>query len=96
MLRKVYFPRVLVPLAPLSVGLADFAVGCVVLLIWTLAAIGGLSWSALWLLPSLGLALLTTVGAACWLSALNVRFRDVQVAMPLLMQAAVMRSDTSP
>lgn len=86
LLTKVYFPRLLLPLASVSVGLVDFCVSFVVLL--GLMAWYGLSPGMavltvpLWLL----LAVLTSVAVSVWLSALNVRYRDVRYTLPLLTQ----------
>ena len=83
---KVYFPRLLVPLAAVSVGLADFAVASVVLLLMGLyyGIAPGLAILTvpLWTL----LALATALGVGLWLAALNVRYRDVRYTLPFVTQ----------
>jgi lipopolysaccharide transport system permease protein len=83
---RVYFPRILIPLAPFAVALVDFCAAFVVALVWVAVASPSLTLAIVWVPFFLLLALLTAVGIGCWLAALNVRFRDVQVAVPLLVQ----------
>jgi lipopolysaccharide transport system permease protein len=86
MLTKVYFPRLMLPLAAVAVGVVDFAVSLV--LLFVLAA-----WYRVW--PGVAavtiplwtlLVVMTAVAASLWLSALNVRYRDVRYTLPLLTQ----------
>ena len=86
LLSKVYFPRLLIPLSATLSALVDFAIAFVVLL-------GLMAWyriplsaSVLWLVPlTLATAFLAT-GIGMGLAALNVQYRDVQHAIPFLMQ----------
>jgi lipopolysaccharide transport system permease protein len=84
---KVYFPRMVVPLAGVLAGLVDFALSAVVLvamLLFYRTAVGPEWWS----LPLfLTLALLTAIGVGLWLSALNVAYRDVAYVTPFVLQA---------
>jgi len=83
---KVYFPRVIVPVAAVGAGLVDFAFACSMLIVLMVHYRMGPTVNIL-LLP--GLVLLTTLLAAAlgmWLSALNVKYRDVRFAVPFLMQ----------
>lgn len=83
---KVYFPRVLVPAAAVFGGAVDFAITLVILLAmmaWYGFAPG---WQILLTPALLALALLTSLGVALWLSALNVLYRDVQFVLPFLAQ----------
>jgi lipopolysaccharide transport system permease protein len=83
---KVYFPRLLVPLAAVSVGLADFLVASVVLLLMMLYY-GIAPTVAVWTLPLWTLlALATAFGVGLWLAALNVRYRDVRYTLPFVTQ----------
>ncbi len=83
---KVYFPRILLPLAASLSGLIDFAISFVFLLgmmIW----FGIMPGSAALLLPFfLFLAVLTALAVSLWLSVVNVRYRDVGQAIPFLTQ----------
>jgi lipopolysaccharide transport system permease protein len=83
---RVYFPRILIPLAPFAVALVDFCAAFAVALVWVTIASPSLTLAIAWVPVFLLLGLVTTVGVGCWLAALNVRFRDVQVAVPLLVQ----------
>lgn len=86
LITKVYFPRLMVPLASVTAGLLDLAIAFGVLLIVLLAAGIGLG-SRLLLLPiPAAIALITAVGAGLWLSALNVKYRDVRFVVPFLIQ----------
>ena len=87
LLTKVYFPRLIIPLSAVGAGLVDFAIAFVVLLglmLWY-----GIvpTWNMVWLLPLVLLALLTALAVGLWLSALNVQYRDVQHAIPFVIQA---------
>jgi lipopolysaccharide transport system permease protein len=83
---RVYFPRILIPLAPFAVALVDFCAAFAVAFVWVAIASPSLTLAIAWVPVFLLLALATTVGVGCWLAALNVRFRDVQVAVPLIVQ----------
>ena len=83
---RVYFPRILIPLAPFAVALVDFCAAFVLALVWIAVASPSLTLAIVWAPTFLLLAFVTAVGVGCWLAALNVRFRDVQVAVPLLVQ----------
>lgn len=86
LITKVYFPRIIIPLASVVVGLVDFAVGLVVLaglMLFFGVPPGPMFWS----LPIFVLlALLTALGIGMWLAALNVQFRDVRYTLPFLNQ----------
>lgn len=86
LIKKVYFPRLIVPVASVLSVAVDFALSFVVLLV--LMAWYGI-WPearALWIVPLFLLALVTSVGAGLWLAALNVEYRDVRYALPFLTQ----------
>ena len=86
LVRKIWFPREALPLATvLAVGL-DLGVGVLLWLVLLLAY--GVGWSAALLWVPLLLLILVMVAAACALAgaAINVRFRDVKHALPLLLQ----------
>jgi lipopolysaccharide transport system permease protein len=83
---KVYFPRLVLPLAAVSAGLVDFAVGFVVMLVLTLSY-GIRPTRAALLLPAFTLlALLTALGVGLWTSALNALYRDVRSIIPFAVQ----------
>ena len=84
LISKVYFPRVIIPLAAIFPPLIDFCVAFVVVVI-TLLIYGIVPPVQIFLMPLLVvLALATAVGVGLWFSALNVRYRDVHHAIPFL------------
>lgn len=83
---KVYFPRLLLPIAAALSGIIDFAISFVFLLgmmVWFGIAPG---WSALLLPLLLLLTILTALSVSLWLSVINVRYRDVGQAISFLTQ----------
>jgi len=86
LIRKVYFPRLIIPLASVAAPLVDFFVSFLVLLI--MMAWFGIapSWGLLFLPLFLLLALMTALAVGLWLSPLNVRYRDVGHTIPFLLQ----------
>jgi lipopolysaccharide transport system permease protein len=86
LVKQVYFPRILIPLAPFAVALVDFSAAFTVALLWLAVAAPPLTLGLAWVPVFVLLALVTAVGVGCWLAALNVRFRDVQLAVPLVVQ----------
>jgi lipopolysaccharide transport system permease protein len=83
---KVYFPRLVIPFSSVLPGLVDFAVAFLLLLVMM---VGYGVWPGLRVLclPAfMLLALVTASGIGLWLSALNVQYRDVRYAVPVLVQ----------
>lgn len=86
LITKVYFPRLVIPLAAVLAGLVDFAIAFLVLLAM-MAYYGIAPTAAVATLPLfLLLALTTALGVGLWLSALNVQYRDVRYTIPFLTQ----------
>lgn len=86
LLRKVYLPRLAIPIATVLSGGVDLLVSFL-LLIAMMIYYGRLPGSAVfWLPPLLVLALTTALGVSFWLSALNVQYRDVRYTIPFLTQ----------
>ena len=86
LIKKAYFPRLVMPLAKILSALLDFGLAFVLLLAMTLYYDARPTFKLVWLPLFLLLALVTALGVALWLSALNVHFRDVQHAIPFLTQ----------
>ena len=86
LIKKVYFPRLTIPVAAVLAGIVDFALAFLILL--GMMAYLGLApgWKLLVLLPLFLLALVTALGVGLWLAALNVQFRDVRYVIPFLTQ----------
>ena len=83
---KVYFPRLLVPSSVVLAGLVDFAIAFV-LLLGLMAFYGlGISWSVLFAPLFLLLAMACALGVSFWLSAFDVKYRDVRYTLPFLTQ----------
>lgn len=86
LIKKVYFPRLCVPIASVTSGIIDFALAFMVLLGLMLyyGILPGVNVIVLPLL--LLLTLVTSLGVSLWLSALNVHYRDVRHVVPFLTQ----------
>ena len=86
LISKVYFPRIIVPISATLVGLVDFAIAFLLLLVM-MAFYGVMpSWEAVFIPMFLLLTILTSLAVSLWLAALFVRFRDIAAAMPLVTQ----------
>jgi lipopolysaccharide transport system permease protein len=85
-LTKVYFPRLIIPLASVIAGLVDFAIAFVVLvgIMFYYNIIPG--WALITLPLFILLALAAALSVGLWLSALNVKYRDVRYTIPFLTQ----------
>jgi lipopolysaccharide transport system permease protein len=86
LITKVYFPRLVIPLASVLAGIVDFMISFVVLL--GLMAYYGIRPTAAvaWLPLFIVLALATALSVGLWFSALNVKYRDVRYTIPFLTQ----------
>lgn len=87
MVKKIYFPRLVVPTASVLAGLVDFALAFVILLGMMLFYDIVPTINSLWLPFFLLLTFITSLGVGLWLSAMNVQFRDVRYTIPFLTQA---------
>jgi lipopolysaccharide transport system permease protein len=86
LISKIYFPRLVIPIASVLGGVLDFAIAFVVLL-GMMVFYGIWPTSAIIVLPLLlVLALVTALGVGLWLAALNVEYRDVRYTIPFLTQ----------
>lgn len=86
LITKIYFPRILIPTAAVAAGLVDLALAFVV-------QIGLMAYYRVPLTPRLAMvpvlvvmATLLALGVGTWLSALNVKYRDIRYAIPFLIQ----------
>jgi lipopolysaccharide transport system permease protein len=86
LVNKIYFPRVLLPLAMIVAPLVDLALSLVLLFGLLVYAGIPLTWKVITLPAFILLAMLTAMGLSLFVSATNVRYRDVGHAIPFLMQ----------
>jgi lipopolysaccharide transport system permease protein len=86
LIKKVYFPRLTIPVATVLSGAVDFAIAFAVLLGMMFFYGIAPTVNGLWLPFFLLLAVITSLGAGLWLSALNVEYRDVRYVVPFITQ----------
>ena len=87
LIKKVYFPRLAIPIATVASGVVDFALALLVLLGMMVLFGMAPTLNAFWIVPLVALALVAALGAGLWLAALNVKYRDVRYVVPFLTQA---------
>jgi lipopolysaccharide transport system permease protein len=86
LIKKVYFPRLAIPLATVLAGGVDFAIAFVVLLGMMLFYGMVPTADVLWILPLVLLAFIASLGVGLWFAAWNVRYRDVGYLVPFIVQ----------
>ena len=86
LLLRVYFPREIIPLAYVLAAFADFVLASLVLMGLVLYWKVSVTAHVLWIIPAIVILMILVAGLALLASAVEVRFRDVGVAMPLLLQ----------
>lgn len=86
MVKKIYFPRLVIPLSKAVVGFVDFGVALIILI--AMFAIYGIIPSAniIYLPLFILLTILSSLAVGIWLSALTIRYRDFQYVVPFLVQ----------
>ena len=86
LIKKVYFPRLIIPIAATFINLVDFAVGLLILIgmMWWYQVVP--PWTIIFLPLFIAIALATALSVSMWLSALNVKYRDVASVVPLMTQ----------
>jgi lipopolysaccharide transport system permease protein len=87
MVKKIYFPRLIMPVSSVLAGIVDFVLAFTVLLMmmfyFRIYPTANIVWLPLFLL----LALVTSLGTSFWFSAMNVQFRDIRYIVPFVIQA---------
>jgi lipopolysaccharide transport system permease protein len=86
LITKVYFPRLIVPAAAVAAGLVDFAISSVVLAGLFVYYRFSITWNIVMFLPLVFLVGVLALAVGMWMSAVNVRYRDVQYALPFFIQ----------
>lgn len=86
LIKKVYFPRLIMPIAAVLSGIIDFGFAFIVLVGMTVYFGILPSWQILLLPVFIVLVVMTALSVALWLSALNVQFRDIRYIAPFIVQ----------
>lgn len=89
LLSKVYFPRLLIPLASLFPPAVDFAIAFGVLIVLMFSYRFPVTANVIWLPGFMILAMVTTLGAGLWFAAMNVKYRDVRHLVTVLTQFGI-------
>ena len=87
LIKKIYFPRLVVPLSSVFSGLLDFIIAFTVLIAMMFYYRITPSVNLLWFPVFLLMAITTALGVGLWLSAMNVKYRDIRYIIPFLTQA---------
>ncbi len=87
MIKKIYFPRLTMPIASILAGLVDFILAFVILIGMMLYYGYVPTINILWFPFFVLLTMMTALGVSLWLSAMNVQFRDVRYMVPFITQA---------
>ena len=87
-IKKIYFPRLIIPASAILVAVFDFLMTFVIFIIILVYYEASVDWlSALWMWPlGLLITVLATLGSGCWLAALNIKYRDFRYVIPFLVQ----------
>jgi len=86
LIKKVYFPRMIIPAAAVTAGLVELGIGFLLLIVLMFYYGVGLHFSLLLLPLLIVLVTLLAIGVGMWMSALNVKYRDVRYTSPFLIQ----------
>ena len=86
LITKIYFPRMIVPAGAVAAGLVDLALAFLIQIGLMIYYGVHASWALLMVPPLVLLTTLLALGVGMWLSALNVKYRDVRYAIPFLIQ----------
>lgn len=86
LIRKVFFPRMLIPMSTITSGIVDFLIAFVMLIGMMAYFRVFPTWHVVWLPFLMLLAAVTSLGIGLWLTALNVQYRDVRYVVPFLAQ----------
>lgn len=86
LIKKVYFPRLIIPMATVFGGLVDFVLAFGVLILLMLLYGIAPTINIVWLPVFLLITLIASLAVSLWLSALNVEYRDVKYVIPFITQ----------
>jgi lipopolysaccharide transport system permease protein len=86
LIKKIYFPRLLLPVSKSLSGLIDLIVVILLLLVMILIYQVPLTWKALWIIPLSFLVIIVGLGSGIWVAALTIRYRDFYHILPILLR----------
>jgi lipopolysaccharide transport system permease protein len=86
LISKVYFPRLIVPVAAIMVSFVDFLISLVILVALMIWYQYVPSWQILLLPVFIALAFLASLGPSLWITGLNVKYRDIRYIIPFIVQ----------
>jgi homopolymeric O-antigen transport system permease protein len=86
LITKVYFPRMIVPAAAVAAGLIDLIIALGILVVLMAYYGVGMTWSLLTVPALVAMTALLAVAVGMWMSALNVKYRDIRYALPFAIQ----------
>lgn len=86
-IKKIYFPRLIIPVSSILVALFDFIMAFVLFTLILIYFKQPVSWSAMFVWPlAIFVCVIATLGLGSWLAALNVKYRDFRYVIPFLIQ----------
>jgi len=94
-IKKIYFPRIIIPISAILVACIDFAISLLVFAVMIMFYVWKqqveVHWlQVLWSWPAgIVLMLVGTTGVSCWLAALTVKYRDFRYVIPFALQIAL-------
>ena len=86
LVKKIYFPRLIIPLSKSISGLIDLAVVLLLLFIMLLIYRIPFTWQMLMIVPFILMTVLAGMGFGVWIAALTIRFRDFSHILPLILR----------
>jgi lipopolysaccharide transport system permease protein len=86
LVRKIYFPRLVIPLAAVTGPLVDFTLAFAVMLVTLVVYRYPIGWHVIFIPAFILIAVLLALAVGLWLSPINVRYRDVTQTLPFLLQ----------
>lgn len=86
MIKKIYFPRLIIPLSKAAVGLIDLGIALILMVALMIYYGIGVSYTALFAPLFVVMAMLAAMSVGIWLSALSIRYRDFQHIVPFAVQ----------
>ncbi len=86
LVKKIYFPRVIIPLSKAIVAMVDLFIVLILLAILLIYFHYPVSWNILWIIPLFVGIIISSLGVGIWVSALSIRFRDFNQIVPIVLR----------